>query len=278
VAALASAIVLRPATDADRPFLERVYASTRTEELAPVPWSDDEKAAFLAQQFEAQRTAYSGAYPRASFDVVMVHGEPAGRLYVDRRPADIRIVDIALLPEYRGRGIGTALLRAVQAEAVASNRTVSIHVERFNPARALYERLGFEVVGATGEVYLLLEWSGEDGLVAHDAGVSGVGAERHDEQLEGADIGVVERPDALFESRLHRSVEDQGEGLASAGLRGIAQPGHLGQPEFELGAVVGAEFEHVADASGEGGVGEGFEHRLPAQTLPVGAAQGSRNG
>lgn len=277
MAAGAPALSLRPVVDHDRAFLLRVYASTRAEELAPVPWSDADKAAFLAQQFDAQHAAYHASYPHASFDVVVVDGEPAGRLYVDRRPGDIRIVDVALLPSFRGRGIGTALLQAVQAEAVALGRRVSIHVERFNPARALYERLGFAVVGSTGEVYLLLEWSGEDGLVAHGAGVGGVRAERNEEQLEGADVTVVQRPDALGEHGLERTVEHDGERLASAALPSVAQSRHLGQPQFEV-AVVGAQPEHVADTSGEGDVGEGLEHRLPAQTLPVGAAQGSRHG
>src|SRR5439155_13681319 len=90
---------LRPAGNDDLAFLVRVYASTRAEELVPVPWSDADKAAFVAMQFEAQHAAYRSAYPHAAFDVIEVGGEPAGRLYVDRRPADIRVIDIALVPE-----------------------------------------------------------------------------------------------------------------------------------------------------------------------------------
>ena len=266
--------VLRPVSDADLPFLGRVYASTRAEELAPVPWSEADKAAFCAMQFDAQHHAYRQAYPHATFDVIEVDGQPAGRLYLDRRPRDIRIVDIALLPEHRGRGVGTALVTAVQAEAEAGGRTVSIHVERFNPALAWYRRLGFQVVGATGEVYLLLEWSGEDGLVAHGAAL---GAEGHEEELEGADGVVVQRPDALGQRLVERPVEQQGEGVATALERGSAQPRHLGQAQVEGAAVVEGEAEHLAGARRERLKGEGLEHRLSGPTLPARGAQGSRN-
>lgn len=153
---MSGAVALRPATPDDTSFLTRVYASTRAEELARVPFSDAEKAAFLAQQFAAQSAHYATHYGGAAFDVVLVDGEPAGRLIVDRRDAGILIVDIALLPEFRGRGIGGRLLAPILAEADAAGATVTIHVERANRARRLYERLGFAVV-ADDHVYLTLE-------------------------------------------------------------------------------------------------------------------------
>ena len=152
---LPSGITLRPAGASDSDFLLQVYASTREEELQLVDWSADQKAAFVRAQFEAQDTEYRRNYPDASFDVVEIDSEPAGRLYVDRRADDIRIVDITLLPTYRGRGIGTALLRGLLAEAAASGKRLSIHVEVHNPARALYERLGFVPIEERG-VYLLM--------------------------------------------------------------------------------------------------------------------------
>jgi GNAT superfamily N-acetyltransferase len=151
-----SGVALRPATPEDYAFLERVYASTRADELAPLPWSAEQKAAFLAQQFAAQSAHYAEHYPDASFDVVLVDGEPAGRLIVARGVAEIRVVDIALLPEHRGRGIGTALLEPILAEADERGATVVVHVEQFNPAMRLYERLGFVPAGEVG-VYLRLE-------------------------------------------------------------------------------------------------------------------------
>ena len=147
---------LRPITDADQPFLLRLYASTREEELAQVPWTDEQKAAFVRQQFEAQHAWWSENYPDATFDIVLYDGTPVGRLYVDRWPKEIRVVDVAVLPEWRGLGIGERLLRQVFAEGDRSGRPVSIHVEQFNRARRLYERLGFEYRdGGTG-VYLFM--------------------------------------------------------------------------------------------------------------------------
>jgi ribosomal protein S18 acetylase RimI-like enzyme len=151
-------VALRPATDRDRPLLEAVYASVREPELAPLPWTPEQKAAFVAHQFHAQDHHYRTHYEGAAFDVIEVDGEPAGRLYVFRGAEDIRVVDIALLPAYRGRGIGERLLRALRDEAGASGRTLSIHVEHENPARRLYERLGLRVAGEHPP-YLYMEWS-----------------------------------------------------------------------------------------------------------------------
>ena len=108
-------------------------------------------------QFDAQHAHYQEHYPGAAFDVILVDGQPAGRLYVAREDDEIRIVDIALLPEYRNRGIGTRLLRGLQSEAAAAGKPLSIHVERFNPALRLYERLGFRQIEDQG-VYLFMEW------------------------------------------------------------------------------------------------------------------------
>ena len=147
---------LRPVSDADRDFLVALYGSTREEELARVDWDDELKRAFVEQQFSAQDVHYRSNYPGATLDVVEVDGEAAGRLYVHRGRSDIRIMDIVLAPEFRGRGIGTALLHELIAEADGSGRKLSIHVEYNNPARTLYDRLGFRPVGEHG-VYLLLE-------------------------------------------------------------------------------------------------------------------------
>jgi GNAT superfamily N-acetyltransferase len=132
-----------------------VYASTRQEELALTDWDDAQKDAFVRMQFDSQRRYYEEHYRGASFDVIVVDGMPAGRLYVARWPEEIRVVDIALLPEHRGRGVGTGLMGELLAEAAAAAKPVSIHVEKFNPALRIYGRLGFSVVEDRG-VYLLL--------------------------------------------------------------------------------------------------------------------------
>ncbi|MCB1057052.1 MAG: GNAT family N-acetyltransferase [Acidobacteria bacterium] len=157
---MSTEIERRAITDDDLPFLSRLYASTREEELAPLPWSDEQKRVFLEQQFNAQHVFYQQQFPDAVFDVLLVGGEPAGRLYLVRWTREIRIVDIALLPEFRGRGLGGGLLEGILDEGRREGKKVSIHVERNNPAMHLYRRLGFVDVEDKG-VYLLMEWQPE---------------------------------------------------------------------------------------------------------------------
>ena len=148
-------IRLRPITEGDAAFQRELYGSTRAEELAPVPWSEEQKRAFLDMQFRAQTVHYSKHYPDGEFLIVEDDGRAIGRLLLHRTPEEIHIIDISLMPGHRGRGIGTKLLRDVLAEAKASNRRASIHVEHFNPAKRLYERLGFRYVKTDG-VYDLM--------------------------------------------------------------------------------------------------------------------------
>jgi ribosomal protein S18 acetylase RimI-like enzyme len=150
-------ITLRAETCGDREFLIRLYASTRQAEMALVPWMPEQKEAFIRMQFEAQRRDYLLNYKAASFQIVVVNREITGRLYLDRRPNEIRIVDITLLPEWRGRGIGSYLLGKVLTEGQRRRLPVSIHVERSNPALTLYRRLGFQKVSAYG-IYWLMVW------------------------------------------------------------------------------------------------------------------------
>src|SRR5687767_12760814 len=153
-------ISLRSITHEDDAFLAGLYASTRAEELAVTGWSADETAAFCRQQFDAQSAHYRENYPGASLQVIEKEGELLGRLYVARWEREIRIMDIALLPEHRGSGIGTQLLRELQEEARSAGKSLTIHVERFNPALRLYERLGFRQVEDKG-VYLLMSWNAD---------------------------------------------------------------------------------------------------------------------
>jgi GNAT superfamily N-acetyltransferase len=150
-----AAVTLRPAGPEDRPFMLRVYASVREPELESAGMPAEQRGPFVAQQFEAQSRHYE-TYEDTSFDVVLVDGEPAGRLIVARWPEELRVVDVALLPEHRGRGVGEVLLRSLLGEADQRGVKASIHVERFNPALRLYTRLGFRPVSET-DVYLLLE-------------------------------------------------------------------------------------------------------------------------
>jgi ribosomal protein S18 acetylase RimI-like enzyme len=151
-------ITLRPITPQDENFLCRLYASTREDELAVVPWSAAEKEAFLTMQFNAQHKFYQEQFRQAEFQLILLDDEPIGRLYIDRRPDEIRLIDIALLTEQRNKGIGSLFLKEVLAEGERAGLPVRIHVEQYNPALGLYERLGFRKIGDQG-VYYLLEWS-----------------------------------------------------------------------------------------------------------------------
>ncbi len=155
---MTTATTTRPITPEDREFLYRVYASTRAEEMVLVDWSDEQKADFLRFQFDAQHKYYQEQFPRAAYDLILIDSEPAGRLYVDRREDEIRLIDIALLPERRGGGLGGAILERILGEAAADRKPVRIHVEHNNRALALYHRLGFRQIEEQG-VYYLMEWS-----------------------------------------------------------------------------------------------------------------------
>lgn len=149
---------LRPAAPEDEAFLDRLYASTREREMAAWPWPDGMKRDFLRMQAHAQRTDYGRRFPEARVEIILVGGAPAGRLAVDRSGGEIDLLDISLLPEHRGQGIGGRLLEGLLAEAARDGRRVRLQVERANPARRLYERLGFVPRGDDG-VYCAMEWS-----------------------------------------------------------------------------------------------------------------------
>jgi ribosomal protein S18 acetylase RimI-like enzyme len=152
------AVTLRLATDDDYDFMRRLYHSVREEEMKQFPFTDTQKVIFLNEQFAAQFQHYGIHYPSCERNIVEVDGKPAGRLWIDEWKDQIRLVDIALMPEYRAGGIGTRLLRDVLARGAAAGKPVTIHVEAYNPALRLYERFGFEKVDTNG-VYYLMKWT-----------------------------------------------------------------------------------------------------------------------
>ncbi len=154
--ALPEGWTLRERRDADLPFLCELYASTREDELRPVPWPEEAKRAFLADQFAKQHAHYLQHYPGALWLVLEAQGEPVGRIYLYPTASDIRLMDVALVPAWRGRGVGTRLMRALSAHADASGCIVSLHVEPNNSALALYRRLGWTEVETRG-YYLYME-------------------------------------------------------------------------------------------------------------------------
>jgi ribosomal protein S18 acetylase RimI-like enzyme len=153
---------LRLATPSDEEFLYRVYASTRADELALTNWTDAQKEEFCRMQFRAQSNDYAANYPAAHYSIIERRGIPIGRLIVDRRPREINIVDIAILPDARGAGIGTRYLQELMDEAAQAGKPLTIHVEKFNRALRLYHRLGFQPVEDKG-VYLLMAWKSTPG-------------------------------------------------------------------------------------------------------------------
>ena len=150
-------IAYRPARDEDLPFLGEVYFSTRREEVAQTGWPAEQQQAFLQHQHDAQHAHYRNAYGQAEFLVVERAGQAIGRLYLYEGAGEMRIVDIALLAEARGAGVGEAILRDICEDVASRGKIVTIHVEKFNPAMRLYQRLGFRAVEEKG-VYDLMEW------------------------------------------------------------------------------------------------------------------------
>jgi len=156
------AIEFRPVRENDEALLLRIYAGTREAERGAAVWTDEEWKEFVRMQFEAQRRHYSTHFPSAAHSIVLHHGEPVGRIWVHRPSEEIRLLDIAILPEYRRRGIGTHLIRKLQDEARAAGLPLHHSVELDNPrARRLYERLGFVAVQTHG-MHTLMEWNPAD--------------------------------------------------------------------------------------------------------------------
>ena len=149
-------IALRAADAGDRPFLFRLYCSTREAEMGAWGWDAAQRESFLKMQFAAQTQDYRAQFPHAEHQIILLDSQPIGRIVV-ARDDEIRLVDIALLPEHRGAGIGTALMRDLLAEAEQEAKPVRLQVQKSNRAIGLYERLGFSKTGDTG-AHLQMEW------------------------------------------------------------------------------------------------------------------------
>jgi ribosomal protein S18 acetylase RimI-like enzyme len=154
----APGVTLRRCGQKDMEFLYRVYAASRADEMAMLmDWSAAQKEQFLRSQFAAQHRHYREYYPDARYEIIVGGSEDIGRLYVASMLDQFRVVDIALLPAYRNQGIGRTLMQDVLAEARRERKFVSLYVEETNPAKGLYERLGFSVVGEVS-FYKLMHW------------------------------------------------------------------------------------------------------------------------
>lgn len=153
-----SSVTLRPVTPDDDEFLLAVYTSTRAEELAQVNWQPGQKESFVRWQFDLQRKEYDTRYPDARYDIVLVNGQPAGRIWVGVDANQIRLLDIGLLEEFQNRGVGTVLLKQLIAEAGEANKPLRHMVFVLNnDAHRFYERLGFVTIEDVGG-YKHMEW------------------------------------------------------------------------------------------------------------------------
>ena len=151
-------VSLRRVTDADNEFLVAVYASSRAAELAQVDWDESQKDAFVRWQYERQKEEYDARYPDARYDIILLDGVPAGRIWVGTSETEIRLLDIALLPDFQNRGIGTQLLGELIDEATRTNKALRHMVFVLNDnAYRFYERLGFETIEDLGG-YKHMEW------------------------------------------------------------------------------------------------------------------------
>jgi len=151
------AVSLRPVGNEDQAFLLEVYASTRALEMAMSGWDQAQQAAFVELQFAAQKQYYSAAFPQGEHNILLLNGEPAGRIYTAESDDLIQIIDITLLPSRRNAGIGTPLIQEVLARGQAAAKPVQIYVENYNPSLRLFERLGFLKIQEDG-LNFLLEW------------------------------------------------------------------------------------------------------------------------
>jgi RimJ/RimL family protein N-acetyltransferase len=152
------AVTLRPARPDDEPFLAAVYGSTREQELAMTPWTAEQRQAFIKFQFDAQSAHYRTEYPEAEQSIIMLGDRPVGRIYLDRRESEIRILDITVLTQYRGQGIGTPIIRDVMEEAARAGKTVSINLDSFSQSHQLFARLGFKSTETTS-FHTLYVWN-----------------------------------------------------------------------------------------------------------------------
>jgi ribosomal protein S18 acetylase RimI-like enzyme len=155
-----AAASLRPEGLGDEPFLLEVYAGTRREELEAMGWPAEMREAFVRMQFNAQRQGYHASFPRAEFAIVLLEGQPVGRIIIDRAENEFLVVDIALLPQHRGRGIGTTLMSDLLREAAAAKKPVRLSVLKGQRAFRWYQRLGFAKTGEVG-VRDQMEWRGD---------------------------------------------------------------------------------------------------------------------
>jgi ribosomal protein S18 acetylase RimI-like enzyme len=148
---------LLPSCLEDDCFLFEVYMSTRVEEFTSLGWDEDQLASFLRMQYEMQKRSYHNQYPNSNYELVVWEGVRVGRIMFEETEQAWMLVDIALLPIYRNKGIGTQLIVRLQQNAALTNKPIRLFVLAGNPVQELYKRLGFHVTGQQSP-YIAMEW------------------------------------------------------------------------------------------------------------------------
>ncbi len=156
-------ISFKAMSDADMAFLAELYRTTRWDEVMQAPWDDEQRCNFLKQQFEAQHKHYQNHYPHSDFLIIFKDEEAIGRIYIDRDKNSICLIDIALMPQFKNKGLGSKLLKELLFEAQQTQKKVVIHVEKFNPAYQWYVKHGFHQVEDKG-VHQYMEWYPKNSL------------------------------------------------------------------------------------------------------------------
>jgi ribosomal protein S18 acetylase RimI-like enzyme len=148
-------IELRPVNKEDERFIEKVYRSTREEELNFTNWPEEQKQAFMMMQSMAQEAEYKTKFPGAEFQIILYKKQEAGRMYTWEGEKEIRLIDITLLPEFRGKGIGAFLLRELIKRSGILEKKISLHVDPLNPALKLYMHAGFKHISNNKRYYYM---------------------------------------------------------------------------------------------------------------------------
>lgn len=150
-------IILTPVNESDGELIDEIYFYTRNEEFAATGWSDEQLKPFLKMQCDYQKQSYKMQFPNAEFSMILFENKKVGRLIVNRAEDEIRLVDIAILPEFRSLGIGSKIIGDLFLEAEKSNKPIGLQVEKNNQkAFHLYQKLGFEIVGEN-DMYISME-------------------------------------------------------------------------------------------------------------------------
>ncbi len=148
-------IALRPEVKQDEAFIETLYRSTREAELKLTNWPEEQKNAFVLMQTMAQLSEYKIKFPDAAFQVITYNKQNAGRFYTSENDLEIRLIDITLLPQFRGKGIGSALLKDLVKRSDKVQKKISLHVDPESPAVQLYLRSGFIYIKNNGRHFYM---------------------------------------------------------------------------------------------------------------------------